>query len=50
MFHALDCVVCIQRQALEAARFVSQDPEIHERVLERTMRIQLEEGLKAASP
>jgi hypothetical protein len=34
---ALDCVPCLLRQALEAARFVSDDPASHRRVVRRVL-------------
>ncbi len=35
----LDCLPCYVRQALEAARFTSPDPQVHERVLRQTLRL-----------
>lgn len=34
----LDCIPCFARQALEAARFVTDDPAIHERVMRGILR------------
>jgi hypothetical protein len=34
----LECIPCFMRQTIEAARFVTQDPSIHERVLREVMR------------
>jgi len=34
----LDCVVCIAKQALKAARLATNDPKVHEEVLRRVMR------------
>ena len=33
----LDCVVCIAKQALKAARLATNDPKVHEEVLRRVM-------------
>jgi uncharacterized protein with ATP-grasp and redox domains len=33
----LDCVPCLQRQALQAVRFVSDDPDLQEKVLREVM-------------
>lgn len=33
----LDCIPCFQRQALQAARFATDDPEVHEKVLRRVV-------------
>jgi damage-control phosphatase, subfamily I len=38
MMTTLDCIPCFVRQALEAARFSSADPRIHERILRRVLR------------
>lgn len=35
---ALDCVPCFARQALEAARMVSADPKVHEKILREVLR------------
>ena len=45
----LDCVPCFVRQALDAARFVTADPAVHERVLRRVL-AELVELDYAASP
>jgi uncharacterized protein with ATP-grasp and redox domains len=34
----LDCILCFQRQALQAARFVTDDPAVQERTLRRVVR------------
>ena len=34
---ALDCIPCFARQTLEAARFVSEDPEVHERIVREVL-------------
>jgi len=36
---SLDCIPCFIRQALEAARFVSDDPAFHEDVLRRVLEV-----------
>jgi uncharacterized protein with ATP-grasp and redox domains len=33
----LECVLCFQRQALQAARFISDNEKIHEQVLRKVM-------------
>ena len=38
MRSSLDCIPCFARQALEAARFVTGDPAIHERVVRDVLR------------
>lgn len=38
MHTALDCIPCFARQTLEAARFVTDDPVVHERVLRGVLR------------
>jgi len=35
----LDCVPCFVRQAIDAARMVTDDPRIHERVLRETLKL-----------
>jgi damage-control phosphatase, subfamily I len=35
---SLDCLPCFVRQALEAARFMSDDPSLHEQILRQVMR------------
>ena len=50
MISSLDCVVCLQRQCLEAARFASSDPEVQRKILEETMRTYLELGLTTSPP
>lgn len=46
----LDCVVCLTRQSLEAARLATPDVDLQRQVLERTFRILLENGLTTPSP
>jgi damage-control phosphatase, subfamily I len=35
---SLDCVPCFLRQALEAARFITDDPSVHEQILRQVLR------------
>ena len=46
----LDCVPCFVRQAVEAARMVSDDPEMHERVVRRVMQEALETPFSLPPP
>ena len=50
MGSTLDCVICLMRQSLEAARFASNDEATHARILERVMQIFLERGLTSSPP
>jgi len=45
-----DCILCLSRQSLDAARFVSDDPKIHEQVLRRSLEISLERGFIDTPP
>jgi uncharacterized protein with ATP-grasp and redox domains len=47
---SLDCVPCFVRQALEAARFVTGDPTIHEQILRETLRAVAELDLNHSPP
>ncbi len=47
---ALDCVPCFARQALEAARFVTDDPAVHERLLRDVLRSAAELDLAQPPP
>jgi uncharacterized protein with ATP-grasp and redox domains len=47
---ALDCIPCFARQALEAARFVSDEPAVHERVLRDVMHRVAEMDLRKSPP
>ena len=38
MHTALDCIPCFARQAIEAARFVTDDPAVHERIVRDALR------------
>jgi len=46
----LDCIPCFVRQALEAVRFVSDDPAVHAAVLRRVLKGAAEMDLNAAPP
>ena len=47
---SLDCVLCLARQSLEAARFASDDPTVHERVLRKVLTLVQEEGFTKIPP
>lgn len=46
----LDCIPCFVRQGLEAARFVSDDPADHERILRAALREAAETDLSQSPP
>jgi damage-control phosphatase, subfamily I len=46
----LDCIPCFLRQALEAARMVSDDPELHQRVLRSVLSAVARMDLRQAPP
>lgn len=46
----LDCMVCFVRQALEAARLVSDDEALHERVVREVVRMAADLDLKLSPP
>lgn len=46
----LDCIPCLLRQSLEAARMVSDDPALHEQVLRDTLQWTQEMNLKQSPP
>lgn len=50
MHTALDCIPCFARQALEAARFVTDDPAVHERILRDVLRSTAEMDLAQCPP
>ncbi len=50
MATSLDCMLCILRQSLEAARFATPDVELQTKILERTMRATLDSGLDSDPP
>ncbi|MGL6195120.1 MAG: damage-control phosphatase ARMT1 family protein [Thermoguttaceae bacterium] len=45
-----DCILCLSRQSLDAARFASDDPKIHEQVLRRSLELSLERGFTENPP
>ena len=45
-----DCILCLCRQSLDAARFASDDPEIHEQVLRRSLELALTRGFTDTPP
>lgn len=47
---ALNCIPCFARQALEAARFVTDDPAVHERVLRDVLKTAAEMNLSQSPP
>jgi uncharacterized protein with ATP-grasp and redox domains len=47
---SLDCIPCFARQALDAARFVTDDPEVHEEVVREVLRAAAEMDLSDTPP
>ncbi len=47
---SLDCIPCFARQALEAARFITDDPAIHEQVLRDVLRAAAEMDFSQCPP
>ena len=47
---ALECIPCLARQALEAGRFVTDDPYVHERLLRHVLRLTAEMDLAQCPP
>jgi len=47
---SLDCIPCILRQALDAARFASTDPVVHEQIVRDVLRWTGEMDLNQSSP
>jgi len=45
-----DCIPCFVRQALEAGRFVTTDPKVHEQILREVLRAISEMDLKESPP
>lgn len=45
-----DCLICLMRQSLEAARLAVGDSKIHLSILEKVMRLILEEGVDVNPP
>lgn len=50
MASTLDCMLCLLRQSLEAARFATSDVKLHEEILAQTMRLTLESGFDTDPP
>ena len=50
MHTPLECIPCLARQALEAARFVTDDPAVHERVLREVLPWAAEMNLAQCPP
>jgi len=46
----LDCIPCFQRQALQAARFISKDEELHQKVLREVTKKLLESNWDSTPP
>lgn len=47
---ALDCIPCILRQTLDAARMISPDPSVHQQILRDTMRWAVEMDFEQTPP
>jgi len=47
---SLDCLPCFLRQSLEAARFITDDPGIHEQILRQVLRSAAEMELRQPPP
>jgi len=47
---ALDCIPCLLRQTLEAARIVSNDPAVHEQMVRDVLRWTSEMDLSLSPP
>ncbi len=47
---SLDCILCLARQSLEAARFASDDPRTHEIVLRKVLSLVQEKGFSTIPP
>ncbi len=47
---SLDCILCLARQSLEAARFASNDPAKHEAVLRKVLALVQEKGFTTIPP
>jgi len=50
MHTALECIPCFARQALEAARFVTDDPTVHEQILRNVLRLVAEMDMVQCPP
>ena len=47
---SLDCIICLTRQSLEAARFATNDESRHSEVLKQTLRLVQEKGFNTIPP
>ena len=47
---SLDCILCLTRQSLEAARFATDDPRLHEQVLRKVLALVQDEGFTKIPP
>jgi len=47
---SLDCLPCFLRQSLEAARFITDDPGVHEQILRQVLRSAAEMDLRQPPP
>jgi len=47
---SLDCIPCFIRQALEAARFITDDPAVHEQAIRAVLRMAAEMDLSQSPP
>lgn len=47
---ALECIPCFVRQALEAAQFVTDDPDVHERLLRDVLRLAADMDMSQCPP
>jgi len=50
MNSSLDCIPCFIRQALEASRFITNDPAIHEQVVREVLRVAADMDLNQCPP
>ena len=50
MHSSLDCIPCFIRQALEAARFITDDPAVHEQAIRAVLRMAAEMDLSQSPP
>ncbi len=47
---SLDCILCLMRQSLEAARMATDDESLHQRCLQQVMELSLREGFDRNPP
>jgi len=50
MHSSLDCIPCFIRQALEAARFITDDPAVHKQAVREVLRMAAEMDLSQSPP